>query len=398
MNTSPRKRGVVLPDSKVLKPRNVAEDYRPAVGNITWCPVKPFDATRFSMYLAASLAKRQLTNGGPLQSTLEKRLQRLTGSRRPVLPAASGTAALHALASAWSIQRGRRLRWATQSFTFPPAIQGPLANSVVVDLDPVHWGPCLSGLAAAAPDIDGVIVTNVFGLSASVPVYVDWCRAHGKLLIFDNAATPLGNIGGTCIHDFGDGAAISLHETKPLGRGEGGAVFYSPELKRAVSMAMNFGFDVASNTRVGSSLASNYRMSDVAAAAILDRLDYLQENDLFREHAALVNHALAELKERGLTIGANIHTPTFWPCLFVKLPSGFSADAVCAQMTGLCRAVDAKHYYRPLGDKDAMPTAWKVFESHVCLPLHFNMTDADVDYMVAALCEIISKNTLGISM
>ena len=37
--------------------------------------------------------------------------------------------------------------------------------------------------------------------------------------------------------------------------------------------AINFGFDVPAGVRIGSRLASNYRISDIAAAAVLDHLD-----------------------------------------------------------------------------------------------------------------------------
>ena len=43
---------------------------------------------------------------------------------------------------------------------------------------------------------------------------------------------------------IGDGSIISLHETKPLGRGEGGAVFVSAEMVPFVHKALNFGYDI----------------------------------------------------------------------------------------------------------------------------------------------------------
>jgi dTDP-4-amino-4,6-dideoxygalactose transaminase len=70
---------------------------------IRWCPTKPFSTDKFTSYLQTSLEARQLTNGGPLQAVLAARVQTLTGCQNRVIPAASGTAALHALCAGWSL-------------------------------------------------------------------------------------------------------------------------------------------------------------------------------------------------------------------------------------------------------------------------------------------------------
>ena len=371
----------------------------PAAGpgpRVRWCPAKPFNTARFAEYLAVSLAARQLTNGGPLQQVLADKLKGLTGSSRPIIPAASGTAALHALAAGWALHLGRPLTWATQAFTFPTSFQGPLAGAVVLDLDATHWGPSMTGLAACGDAIDGVIVTNVFGHQADVAAYEAWCTAHGKLLLFDNAATATRCLpDGRCVHDAGDGAIISLHETKPLGRGEGGAIIApSDALARAVVRAMNFGFDVPAGRRVGDRLASNYRMSDVAAAAVLDHLDTVADKDCVGLVAGLAQHASTSLRKAGF----ETHLPllqdrgALHACLFVKAPPGLTGEGVCAALCSLPEgAVEAKQYYRPLVDREAAPEAWRVYDQCVCLPLHVDMSAADVDYMCTALGGLADK-------
>ena len=283
---------------------------------VRWCPHKPFNLDRFGAYLSTSLAARQLTNGGPLQAALAAKLADLTGARRPIIPAASGTAALHALAAAWALRKGRPLRWATQAFTFPTSCQGPFTGAVVLDLDPQHWGPSMAGLDAYVDAVDGVVVTNVFGHQADVAAYEAWCATHGKLLLFDNAATAMGRLpDGRCVHDAGDGAIVSLHETKPIGRGEGGAVIAPHDLAAVVGRAMNFGFDIPAGRRVGDPLASNYRMSDIAAAATLDHLDTVAGEGWPAKVACLTARAEARLKEAGLGLYQILPVESFlvWP-------------------------------------------------------------------------------------
>ena len=360
---------------------------------IRWCPRKPFRPSRFCAYLEASLATGQLTNGGPLQRVLAERVQSWTGATHAVVLTANGTAALHALVSAHALMRKRRLRWATQAYTFPVSMQGPLADSVVLDLDAKHWGPCLAGLDSVKSDIDGVIVTNVFGYLADVGVYEAWCRANGKLLVFDNAATPLGRVAGRCIHDYGDGAIISLHETKPIGRGEGGAAFAPPTLHPYLQQAINFGFDVPAGLHVGSRLASNYRMSDIAAAAVLDHLDTVASARWDERVGALAQHAHACLRRHGLSPLLPTRQPCLPACLIARLPAHACAHAVEQGMQG--SGVEAKRYYRPLADKSAAPRAWHVFDTSICLPLHVDLTRADVERMC---CEVSAlANTSNVS-
>jgi len=174
----------------------------------------------------------------------------MTGTHGAVVPVANGTAALHALVYAWALHRGRSLRWATQAFTFPSSMQAALAEVLVVDLDAEHYGPSIRDLEYNKERLDGIIVTNVFALSADLSKYEDWCAENDKLMLLDNAATPLGTIDGRCIHDIGDGAMVSLHETKAIGRGEGGAAFVPKELERDFQRVICFGFDIANGQRM----------------------------------------------------------------------------------------------------------------------------------------------------
>ncbi len=358
---------------------------------IRWCPHKPFNAARFGDYLSTSLAARQLTNGGPLQQILAAKLEAVTGSARPIIPAASGTAALHALAGAWALHKGRPLRWATQAFTFPTSFQGPFADAIVLDLDPDRWGPSMAGLDACVTAIDGIVLTNVFGLQADIAGYEAWCSTHDKLLLLDNAATATGRLpDGRCVHDAGDGAIVSLHETKPIGRGEGGAVIAPVALAGAVVRAMNFGFDVAAGQREGHRLASNYRMSDIAAAAALDHLDTVIIEEWTGKLTALAAYADRCLTEAGLTTHLPLPADSMPACLFIRLPAGVRGDRVCAAMCALAEGtVEAKQYYRPLVDRAAAPVAWRVFDGCVCVPLHVDMSTADVDYVCSALRRIM---------
>ena len=328
----------------------------------------------------------------------------------------SGSAGLHVLASAWEMKKEKRLRWATQAFTFPSSIQGPLADSIVVDHDADLLGPCLQQLEAIVDQIDGIIVTNVFGQPADCEVYEKWCKTNDKLLLLDNAATALHflkdsdddddnddttttttghNPRGRSIHDIGDGAFISLHETKPLGRGEGGAIFVAPGLQLYAHRAMNFGFNIYSNERVAHRYASNWRMSDFAAAAICDHIDTVVQEKWARQYESLVKLAVDELETRYrgiIRFHRTVSFPTILPCLFLYMPdTKCNLDLVASYLQRCIPSIEAKRYYRPLTGPNESPKAWEHYNASICLPLHVGITKEMISYQLQQLFYAITS-------
>ncbi len=358
--------------------------------SIRWCPQKNFVVEEFNQYLKPSLDAGHLTNDGPLQIVLQSKARKFFGCSNEVLLAANGTAALHALVAGISLETGRPLKWATQAFTFPSSIQGPLQDSIVVDNDPIYLGPSIAGLEANKNHFDGVIVTNCFGFQTCIEVYEKWCKDNNKFLVFDNAATPLGSLDdGRNIHDIGNGSIVSFHETKPVGRGEGGAVIMSSKLKKFVHQAMNFGFDVSQAIRVPNRSSSNWRMSDIAAAAICAHLDFIErKNWAERLHhlTALVNERLQDIGIKFGMFGAT-KLPVFGNTIFIQLSKNQDADSI--QKSLLRSGIEAKRYYRPLAHQNECPIAWEWYEKSICLPHHVDISDEDVEKILLVLKENI---------
>lgn len=339
---------------------------------IRWCLKKSFSMDRYAQYLRRSLEKGHLTNDGPLQSVLHSKVKNLVRTNREVLLSSNGTSALHALVAGLELRKGRHLRWVTQAFTFPSSIQGPLSDAFVCDIDENLQGPCIRYLNERKATFDGVIVTNCFGYQTEILAYEKWCIQNDKLLIFDNAATPLGFVeDGRCIHDIGDGAFISFHETKPFGRGEGGAIFTGTDIAPFVHQAMNFGYDIPNQVRIPNRYSSNWRMSDFAAAAICDHIDNIVSGKWEGKLNTLTRFAAEELGKRGYDMALTLRYPTILSCLFVDLGDQ-PGEATCRQLNS--HGTEAKHYYCPLVDRTAAPRAWELYDRSVCLPFHLGLS------------------------
>lgn len=353
--------------------KTMASDKRQS---IRWCLKKSFSLERYAQYLHCSLAKGHLTNDGPLQSVLQSKVQTLVRSNRDVLLSSNGTAALHSLVAGLELRKERHLRWVTQAFTFPSSIQGPLSDALVCDIDVNLHGPCTKFLNERKADFDGVIVTNCFGYQTDVLFYEKWCIHNDKLLIFDNAATPLGFVeDGRSIHDVGDGAFISFHETKPFGRGEGGAIFTGKEITPFVHRAMNFGYDIPNQVRIPNRYSSNWRMSDFAAAVICDHIDHIVSEKWEHKLNDLAHFSIHELGKKGYKTAFPVHFPTILSCLFVDLDS-HPGEAICKLLNS--HGTEAKHYYCPLVDRTAAPRAWALYDRTVCLPFHLGISKGEL--------------------
>ena len=126
-------------------------------------------------------------------------------NKKAVIVCCNGSAALHALTSAIVLadSTNNYLKWATQSFTFPPSAQGSLSKAQIIDIDK-DGGLCLDKLNPE--EIDGIIVTNVFGNVVDIDKYVKWSNKYNKYLVFDNAATPFTFYKGTNSCNYGTGS------------------------------------------------------------------------------------------------------------------------------------------------------------------------------------------------
>lgn len=144
-------------------------------------------------------------------------LLQIDTANKAVIAVSSGTVGLHTLVTALRLARDQALRFATQAFGAPATVQGPLAGASIIDID---QGGGLDLTQVDSDSIDGLIVTNCFGHLVDINKYVQWCHDHGKLLLFDNAATPMTSHEGRNATNYGAGCVISFHHSKPLGYGE----------------------------------------------------------------------------------------------------------------------------------------------------------------------------------
>lgn len=363
-----------------------SEESKAMTKQIEWCAKKPIGIDFVEEMLQQSKKTNHFTNNGPVVKELENFIKNHFQIEKEVHVTASGTAALHALVASINIQQNRQLRFATQAFTFPSAVLGPLKDSIIVDNSKKFLGPSLSALEEIKDNIDGIIVTNVFGCICDLEVYRTWCTKNAKLLLLDNAATPMGFIQNNNICDIADAAIISFHETKFFGRGEGGAVICSKELWPYVNRAINFGFCFGDAVRKYHIESSNWRMSDFSAAFILSYL-----NHLFFSSPKGIEKFFHLSKETKYIIERTNNNSVFsllfrYPertifsgiCIRCKYPLSSEQVASLAQQSN----IELKKYYVPLDSRQNVPVAWEFYDHVICFPFHSQLCKEDVFWMM----------------
>jgi dTDP-4-amino-4,6-dideoxygalactose transaminase len=368
---------------------------------ISWIAKKAVNHDRTRNLLADSEKNNQFTNYGPNVIRLEKSIRDHlhVDDRKAVIAVGNASVGLWVAAVAFLlVSRGCEgdiiiPRFATQAFTFPPSAQGIMQHAVIVDIQPDDiCGPSLDDLDACRDDIDGVVVTNVFGNLADIHMYETWCATHHKFLVFDNAATPLTMYQGKNSVNYGHAAVISFHHTKPIGFGEGGAVIIDAVYEATLRRLINFGIDNADPCPTWSLHGSNYKMSDISAAYILQHLDDLE--DIVMRHRELYRTV-----EQGLNTSPELQNrvkllPTlsdpgivpFVSCFTLIVDSASDSDTVL--QTLLADDVYCRKYYKPLAEKER---SMSLYSKIVCVPCHRDMTTADVHRILRVIAESLRK-------
>jgi dTDP-4-amino-4,6-dideoxygalactose transaminase len=344
---------------------------------IDWVPKKSINKQRVDELISISVSKNQFTNNGPNVRQLEVLIRDTLriNNDKAVICVNNGSAAIHALISAINMYHDKEHYWSTQSFTFPSSAQGMLKNVEIVDID----SDCGPDISQCHSNIDGIIVTNIFGNVVEINKYVDWCKSNTKILLFDNAATPFTFYNDQNSLNFGTGGIISFHHTKPIGFGEGGAIIVDKMYEYSVRRCINFGINNDTGAR-WNVWGSNYKMSDISAAYIIQYFEGFE--DIMTHHTKLYVYMKNHLPENiKLFPNKSVQSP-FLAC-FTLVSSLFSSSSTLNKL--IDAGIHCRKYYRPLIDT---PRATELYNNLICVPCTVDMTVNDIQLIIDIIKEM----------
>ncbi|MGH6893415.1 MAG: DegT/DnrJ/EryC1/StrS family aminotransferase, partial [Dongiaceae bacterium] len=244
---------------------------------------------------------------------------------------------------------------------FADAIIADCGDDGLMDLDAI----------AALPEDqwDGLVVTNLFAGLRDLRRFTAFCQARGKALIVDSAAA----LFGPDRERTGCPAeAISFHHTKPWGFGEGGCVVVDRADVPLVRSAINLGIG---GPELLKPFAGNGKISDIACAPILERLERLPAwAPSYQTQRARIEGQCAEAGLRLL-----LEAPR--EALLASIPVLAARPVARTELASF--DFDIGKYHPPLSGIG--PTARRLFAHIVNIPSHGGMAVVDEAALASAL-------------
>jgi dTDP-4-amino-4,6-dideoxygalactose transaminase len=259
---------------------------------------------------------------------------------------------------------------------------------VLVDIDPSTFTMDVRSLEAAIASHRGVnlkaiLPVHLYGHPADMPAIVDVARRHRLFVIEDCAQAHGAAIGSRKTGRWGDIACFSFYPTKNLGAlGDGGAlVTDNPEWDARARMLRQYGW----RERYISEIAGlNTRLDELQAAVLRAKLPHLdRENARRREIAARYDAALESTPLRlpraapGVTHVYHqytVRTPYRDELAGYLKERGIGAGILYP----LPVHMQAAYRERRLTASAGLTESERVCRELLCLPVHPQLTDADV--------------------
>lgn len=348
---------------------------------VCWVNHKEIDFDNIKSILNVSIRTNQMTNYGPVVRSLEKFFMEKLGidKEKCVIVVANGAVGLHALVSGIEMTHDKRMLYSTQAFTFPCSAQGSLINSSIVDIDN-EMGLDLEQVDVDS--IDGIIVTNLFGHTTQISKYTEWAKKYNKILLFDNATVSKTLYKGSNALNYGIGSIVSLHHTKPIGYGEGGLIIVDKKYEENIRRCINFGFNLEKGVLKWDKNGSNYKMSEISAAFILE---YLKNFDkIVSKHIELYKYFLGEIQNIKVGKFPNFSDDVpFVSCIPIIFNKPITAeDLYQLELLG----VTARKYYAPL---ESRPKSVDTYNRILCLPCHVDLDKDTITKYVSIIKSLV---------
>jgi len=341
---------------------------------LKWVPNKNIDNELVNKLFKKSIESNHFTNNGPNVHLLESFIRNKFNieNDKSVILVTNGAVGLHSITSGMQYTENNTIKWATQSFTFPPSAQSNLSSVEIIDID--RDGGI--DLELINDDINGIIITNIFGNVVDIDKYTEWAKKNNKYIVFDNAATAYTFYKGKNCVNYGNGCVISFHHTKPFGFGEGGAIIVDKKYETAIRCLNNFGIGLTDKYWVKE--GNNNKMSDISAVYILQ---FLMNNfdKIVSHHNDLYNY----VKEKMVKYDDKITTWKLFPSFHgdgVIVPSClcllFNNYKDHIRIKLLENNIYCRKYYYPLKNTKV---ACEIFDSILSISFTTETTKKDID-------------------
>ncbi len=268
---------------------------------------------------------------------------------------------------------------------------------VFVDVDPSNCGIDPNKIEAAiTPKTTAIMPVHCYGKPCDTKAIQEIADKYGLKVIYDAAHAFGVEVNGESILNAGDMSTLSFHATKVYNTIEGGAMVMKDEqTKKRIDYLKNFGF--ANETTVVAPGINSKKDEVRAAYGILN----LKQVDAAIEARQKVANAYREaLKDvEGITYFDDMpgvrHNYSYFPIFIDAEKFGQTRDELYFEMKEA--NVLGRRYFYPLisefstyrglpsATRENLPEAYKLAETVLCLPMHHELSDHDIERVLKHL-------------
>lgn len=268
---------------------------------------------------------------------------------------------------------------------------------VFVDIDPSTGNLDPDKIEAAiTPLTTAIMPVHVYGKPCNTERIQAIADTYGLKVIYDAAHAFGVEVNGKSILEAGDMATLSFHATKTYNTIEGGAlVCRDAETKKRIDYLKNFGF-AGETTVIAPGI--NGKMDEIRAAYGLLQLQRVDDAIAKRKHVA-VTYRDELRKITGIAFFEDMprvrHNYSYFPIFVDAKAYGMTRDELYFKMREA--NILGRRYFYPLisefstyrnlpsAKKENLPNAHKMADSVICLPMHHELSEEDVERIIEVI-------------
>lgn len=265
---------------------------------------------------------------------------------------------------------------------------------VFVDIDPATGNIDPDKIEAAiTPQTSAIMPVHVYGKPCDTKRIQAIADKYGLKVIYDAAHAFGVEVNGESILKAGDLSTLSFHATKVFNTVEGGAmVMHDAEMKKRIDYLKNFGF--AGETKVvGPGI--NSKMDEIRSVYGLLNLRQV-DSAIEARHQVAIRYRAALRDISGITFFEDMsgvrHNYSYFPIFVDAEKFGMTRDELYFKMKE--NGVLGRRYFYPLissfstysglpsAAPENLPRAHKMANSVICLPMHHELSEDDLNRIV----------------
>ena len=339
---------------------------------------------------------------GPKAEEFERLVADYVGCRHAVA-VNSGTAALHLIVRALGLGPGDEVL--VPSFTFAASANAFLyegCTPVFVDIEPETKNLDPADLERRITlRTKAVMVVDVFGHPAEWDEILRIANRHGLKVIDDSCEAIGAEYKNAKIGQFGDAAAFSFYPNKQMTLGEGGIIVTNDEKIACLTRSLrNQGRGEMGSWLDHERLGYNYRLDEMSAAIGVSQFRRLEDFLAKRERVAKMYSERLQGLDWVRPPVVKSHVRMSWCLYAVTLAEGLCRDPIMKSMEE--QEIPTRGYFSPVHlqpyiqrqwgtKKGDLPITESACQRTLALPFFNNLTEEQVDRVVAALTEAVRQ-------